>query len=132
MTTPSSQVPRPGAVVAAAADGQQQAVVAGEADRRRDVVGVGAAGDQRRPLVDHGVVDRARLVVVGVAGPDQPAPEPGELLAGGLRGRGHRAHASPLVVVPAKLAPGLVLVMTRTDRLSSRLDLRPPCRDDQV
>ena len=73
MTTPSSQVPRPGAVVAAAADGEQQAVVAGEADGRRDVVGVGAARDQRRALVDHRVVDRARLVVVGVVGPDQPA-----------------------------------------------------------
>ena len=67
-----------------------------EVDPGNKTVRVGAARDQRRPLVDHGVVDRARLVVVGVAGPDQPSPEPGEFLARRLRGRGHRAHASPL------------------------------------
>ena len=68
--------PQAGAVVAAAADGQEQVVVAGERDRLRDVGRARALRDQRRPLVDHGVVDLARLVVVGVFGPDQPSPKP--------------------------------------------------------
>ncbi len=62
-----------GAVVAAAADGEEQAVFAGEVDGGDDVGGVGAAGDQGRALVDHGVVDRARLVVARIAGLDEAA-----------------------------------------------------------
>ena len=67
MTSPSSHAAEAGAVVAAAADGEEQAVVAAEVHRRDDVGDVDAARDQPRPLVDHAVVERARRVVVGVA-----------------------------------------------------------------
>ena len=68
MTSPPSQTAEAGAVVPAAADGEEQAVVAGEVDGGDHVAGVGAAGDQRRPPVDHRVVDGARSVVVGIPG----------------------------------------------------------------
>ena len=83
------------AVVAAAADRQRQVVLGGEADRPGDVVGVRAAGDQRRAAVDHRVVDGARLGVGRVVGTDQLAAETAQLLARGLGGCGRRAHASP-------------------------------------
>ena len=95
--------PEPGAVVPAAADGQQQAAVASEADDARDLVCVGAARDQRRPPVDHRVVDLARLVVAGVLRPDQPPAEPDELLARGLRDWHDCAHAAPFGRVEATL-----------------------------
>ncbi len=66
ITSPSSTLPRPGAVVAAAADGDVEPLVAAEVDRRDDVVDVRAARDQRRALVDHRVVERPCLVVVRV------------------------------------------------------------------
>jgi hypothetical protein len=124
--------PQAGAVVAPAADGQEQAVVAGEADGCRDVVGTGAARDQRGALVDQRVVDLARLVVVGLVGPDQPSLEPRELLTSDLGGRGDRAHASPFGWRRATLTRRPCRVMTQTDRVSSRLELRGACRDDQV
>ncbi len=73
-----------GAVVAAAADGEQQAMVAGEADGGDDIARVGTAGDQRRPLVDHGVEDRASLVVARILGADEAAAQ----------GRGKSLHVS--------------------------------------
>ena len=60
-------------VVAAAADGDEKAVVAAEVHRRDHVGDVGALRDQQRPLVDHAVVERAGLVVVRVVARDQPA-----------------------------------------------------------
>ena len=75
--------PQSGAVVTAAADGEEQVVVACERDRHGHVGRTCALRDQRRPLVDHRVVDRARRLVVGVFRPDQPSPEAGELLARG-------------------------------------------------
>ena len=56
----------PAAVVPAAADRDAEPALAREADRRSDVRLVDAVGDRRRPLVDHRVVERARLVVAGV------------------------------------------------------------------
>ncbi len=67
--------PESAAVVAAAANGEQQVVSAREGDRRGHVRGAGAAGDQRGPAVDHRVVDRARLLVARVGGTDQLARE---------------------------------------------------------
>ena len=67
---------QPGAVVAAASHCQEQIVVAGKGDDLRDVVGPLAARDQRRPLVDHRVVDLARLAEVGVVGCDQLSAQP--------------------------------------------------------
>jgi hypothetical protein len=49
-----------------AADGQQDAVVAGIVDRSDDIGPVDAARDQRGFLVDHGIVEFARLVVASV------------------------------------------------------------------
>ena len=89
---------QPGAVVAAAADRDQQVMIAGERDRPRHVSEARAACDQGGPLVDHRVVDRARLRVVGVFGADQAAFESCELVAGKLGRCRHRAHASPLSV----------------------------------
>ena len=51
----------------AAANGEQQALVAGEVHRRDHVRHVDASRDQARPLVDHAVVERARGIVVGIA-----------------------------------------------------------------
>ena len=65
----------PGSVVAAAANGDGKLVVAAEIHRRDHVGDVGAARDQQRPLVDHAVVELARLVVVGVIAPDQRAAQ---------------------------------------------------------
>jgi hypothetical protein len=49
--------------VPAAADRQRQPALARERDRVDHVRNARAARDQRRPLVDHGVVDGARVVV---------------------------------------------------------------------
>ena len=64
-----------GDVVAAAAHRQRQALAPGFGDGGRHVGGAGAAHDQRRALVDHGVPYLARLVVVGVAGCDHAAAQ---------------------------------------------------------
>ena len=50
-------------------------LLAAEVDGRDDVGDVGAARDQARPLVDHAVVERARLVVAGVSRLDDVAAE---------------------------------------------------------
>ena len=55
------------AVVTAATNREQQALVASEVDGRDDVGHVDAARDQTRPLVDHAVVQGACSVVVGIA-----------------------------------------------------------------
>ena len=60
-------------VVAAAADGERQLVLGGEADGGRDVVGVGAARDRGRALVDHAVPHAAGGVVLDVIGRDDLA-----------------------------------------------------------
>jgi hypothetical protein len=64
-----------GAVVAAAADRELEAALAPEAHCCDDVVDVRDACDQRGPLVDHGVVELARLVVAGVVRPDEGASQ---------------------------------------------------------
>ncbi len=52
------------AVVAAAANRDQEALLAAEVDGRDHIRRVDTAGDQARPLVDHPVVDSARVFVV--------------------------------------------------------------------
>ena len=64
-----------GAVVAAAADGDGQAVVAAEADRGDHVGHVGAAGDQAGAQGDHAVVDGAGGLVAGVVGGEDLAAQ---------------------------------------------------------
>jgi hypothetical protein len=69
--------PKAGRVVAAAPDSELDAVLAGEPHAGDDVGGVAAAGDGGRVLVDHGVVDGARLVVPGICWHDQAAAQGG-------------------------------------------------------
>jgi hypothetical protein len=64
-----------GDVVAAAPHGHEHVVLAREAHGGQDVGDAGAARDERRAPVDHGVVDGAGRVVAGVAGPQQAATE---------------------------------------------------------
>ena len=49
--------------VATGADGELQATIAPEPDRRRDVLDAGRANDDGRPAVEHGVPHAARVVV---------------------------------------------------------------------
>ena len=83
-------VPYPEArrVVAAAPDRDLDAVLAGEPHAGDDVGGVTAAGDGRRVLVDHGVVDGAGLVIPGISRPDQVTAHGGGqfLVRSGSRG----------------------------------------------
>src|SRR5262249_12919077 len=65
--------PEAGHAVTAAADGDLDAVLAGEPHARDHVGGVPAAGDGGGALVDHGVVDGACLVILGIPGQDQAA-----------------------------------------------------------
>ena len=71
MTRAPSADPQPGPAMAAAADGDLGAVVAGEPDAADDVGGVPAARDGGRMLVDHAVVHGARLVVTRISRHDQ-------------------------------------------------------------
>ena len=64
-----------GAVVPAAADGDEEAVLAGEVDGGDHVGDVRAAGDQRGLAVDHRVVDLAGGVVARVVRADKGTPE---------------------------------------------------------
>ena len=57
----------------AAADRDPQPALAREPDRGCDVGVVDAVRDRRRVLVDHRVVERARLVVLRVAALDDAA-----------------------------------------------------------
>ena len=81
-----------GDLVPAAADRDHQPVLAGEVDRRHHVGGGARPHHQAGPAVVHRVPDRARLVVAGLAGPDDLAAQaPGK--GGGGRVR-NRLHAS--------------------------------------
>jgi hypothetical protein len=52
--------------VAAAADRDEQILVASEMDRLHNIFGRFAAGDERRLAIDHGVPDLSYLVVIHV------------------------------------------------------------------
>jgi hypothetical protein len=62
-------------IVTAALDGQAKAVLAREVHARHHVGHAEAACDERRPTVDHGVPDRTRLVVAGLAGEQDWTPQ---------------------------------------------------------
>src|SRR5919197_1382998 len=62
-------------VVRPTAYGHLEALVAGQPYRGDDIGGVRAAHDQRRPTVDHAVVDGTGLVVRRVGRPDERPPE---------------------------------------------------------
>jgi len=54
-----------------------QIVLARELHRRDDVGRAGAAGDQRRPVVNQCIPDGARLIVTLIAGEQQRTAQPG-------------------------------------------------------
>src|SRR6202030_3082514 len=81
MVRPPSDLALPRPVGPAAADARREAVLAGHGDRGHHIRGARAAQDEARPPVDHGVPDRAGLLVLGVVGADDVALElPGQLL----------------------------------------------------
>ena len=107
MTSPSSQVPRPGPLWPPPRMATRRPLLAGEVDRGDDVGDVGALGDEGRVLVDHRVVDRAGLVVAGVAGLDEMCrawrrPVPGRLFR-----RGCGAISTVVVAMMCLLASSL-------------------------
>ena len=65
----------PGPVVPAAAHRQRQAVRAGGADGRGDVLGVFAAGDQRGAVIDRAVPDLPRGIIRRVSGGQHSAAQ---------------------------------------------------------
>jgi hypothetical protein len=81
-------------VVAAASHGQKRAALAREVHGGDGVGGVRAARDEARMAVDHAVVDGACVVVAGISGLDQLAPEGGPELIGDepRAGRGGGRH----------------------------------------
>ena len=78
----------PGAVVPAAADRDGEVALPRVRQQAGDVVRPRGLGDERRPAVDHGVVDAARELVAGVATLDHDAAEVRERRG---RGGGHLA-----------------------------------------
>ena len=98
---PAVAARRAGHVVPAAADGQGQVPGAGALDPGPHVGGTGAPCDQGRALVDGGVPEASRLVVAGVLGAEQLAPEPSDF------GETHHAQRTPLWTgSPASLPRG--------------------------
>ena len=55
----------------AAADRKRQTPLCGVTDAHRHIGARGAAGDSGRTAIDHRIVDSARILVFGVAAPDQ-------------------------------------------------------------
>jgi hypothetical protein len=86
-----------GGVVHPAANGQGSAGLAREIDDRDHVGDVGGAHDQHRPLVDHRVVDEARLFVSRVVGGDQLASHLSFEGGGVELFGGHRCHGVSFV-----------------------------------
>jgi hypothetical protein len=71
-----------GDIVTAASHGDLQGVIAGETDRRRDIDGATASGDQSRSAVDGSVPDGAGAVVLGMLPRDHITAEPGDVNRG--------------------------------------------------
>jgi hypothetical protein len=81
-------------VVAAATNRHEQIVVTGEIDRADDVGHPGTADNQGGPFVNHGVPDLTRLIVPGIAGTQQFAPQAGlQVLNSGFLENCMRAHS---------------------------------------
>ena len=75
MTTPSSLLPNPGALWPPPRTDRSRPVVAGEIHRGHHVRDLLGPDDRPRPPVEHAVVDRPGLVVTGVIGRDDRAPD---------------------------------------------------------
>ena len=57
-----------GAIMPPAADRDGELVLAAKIHRRDDVADIGAAGNEQGMLVDHAVIELARLLVFGMSG----------------------------------------------------------------
>jgi hypothetical protein len=55
-------------------------VIASKRDRRDDIGHSGAAGDERRPLVNHPIPDLARRIIPVIAGEEYCTPHAGPQL----------------------------------------------------
>ena len=64
-----------GDVMTASAHGHQQIVATGKVHRGHDIGHSSTAGDQRRPFVDHPIPDLAGVIIAGVTGTEQLAPQ---------------------------------------------------------
>ncbi len=117
--------PQPGAVVAAAPHRDEELVLAGEAERRRDVVRARDARDHAGALVDHRVVDGARVLLVGVLGAEQPPLESRER-------RARRGDHVSSWMDSSTLRGAAAAVMTRVDRLPRRPLPRISGSDGQI
>ena len=60
-------------IVAAAANGDRELVVAAEIDGRDDIADIRASSDEQRAFVDHGVVEFSCLFVFRMVAPDNRA-----------------------------------------------------------
>lgn len=81
---------RAGDGVATAEHRYRQRLAPCQVKRQHHVIGVVAAGNDRRPAVDHAVVDASRLVVTGIVWVDESARKTGHVKAAYLGNR-HRA-----------------------------------------
>jgi hypothetical protein len=61
--------------VAAALDGDREIIFPGEVHGTANILGVGGADNDVRTAVNHRIEDLPGVVVAGVSGPQQPAPE---------------------------------------------------------
>ena len=62
-----------GRVMPASANSDRQLVLAAEIHRRDDIGHINASGDEKRPLVDHRVVELSRIVVFRMTASDHGA-----------------------------------------------------------
>jgi hypothetical protein len=89
--------------VSAAADREQELVVASEIDAGDDVGRVDGPGDEGRTTIDHGVVDLASFVVLAVVWRDEPSAESGfELLWVELAGHGGSPSCRVVIGLPRR------------------------------
>ena len=72
---PVVATPQSRSIVAAAANGDEEFIVAAEVHCRDHIGRVRAARDHEWPLVNHSVVELARILVVGMVAPDECTAE---------------------------------------------------------
>lgn len=118
MAMPPSQVPNPWTAVATAPDRQIDVGIPRGLDTGDDVVGVGDAHDGPGPLVDHAVVDAARLVVTGISGPDHLAMDKFAQTTQGYH-FGHVASLTARAGARYRRGPAASREQPRLDRIAS-------------
>ena len=114
------------AVVAPAADGDVEALLASEPHRGDHVGDVAAPDDHRRVLVDHRVVQRASVVVVAVSGDEHVAANIAAERIHCRRVESHCGHDGPRSVIRPALHPDGPLLKARRDT-DDKGSSRSPC-----